>query len=209
MRDHIKELGHTTPKEPLFFLKPSSAILPPQSGPVLRPRGVNLHYEAELVLVMGRDVRDFQGEDEGRDLDLIDGYAVGIDMTARNIQQDAIKNGLPWDIAKGYDTFLPLSNKIPKAKIRDPYSIELYLDVNGETRQRDLTGLMLSRIPRIIGAISRVMTLERGDLILTGTPKGVGPVFPGDTLTAGLRVDGQEIEEGRIEVEVKEREGGV
>ena len=101
------------------------------------------------------------------------------------------------------------SNKIPKAKIRDPYSIELYLDVNGETRQRDLTGLMLSRIPRIIGAISRVMTLERGDLILTGTPKGVGPVFPGDTLTAGLRVDGQEIEEGRIEVEVKEREGGV
>ena len=101
------------------------------------------------------------------------------------------------------------SNKIPKSKIRDPYSIELYLNVNGEPRQRDLTGLMLSRIPRIIGAISRVMTVERGDLILTGTPKGVGPVFPGDTLTAGLRVDGQELEEGRIEVEVKEREGGV
>lgn len=132
------------------------------------------------------------------------GYALSIDMTARNIQNEAKKKGLPWDISKGFDTFLPMSNIISKAAIADPHRIELYLTVNGKVRQNDSTELMLFRIPRLLADISKVMTLEPGDIVLTGTPKGVGPVVPGDVMRAGIRVDGEELEEAKIEVGVEE-----
>ncbi|KAG5920875.1 hypothetical protein E4U53_003862 [Claviceps sorghi] len=125
-------------------------------------------------------------------------------MTARNVQDEAKKKGLPWDIAKGFDTFLPMSNVIPKTAIADPQDVELFLDVNGESRQRGSTGLMIYRIPRIMSDISRVMTLHPGDIVLTGTPAGVGPVLPGDVMRAGVRVDGREVEEGRVEVCVEQ-----
>jgi 2-keto-4-pentenoate hydratase/2-oxohepta-3-ene-1,7-dioic acid hydratase in catechol pathway len=125
-------------------------------------------------------------------------------MTARNAQNEAKKKGLPWSIAKGFDTFLPISNVIPKSAIPDPHDVEIYLTVNGAPRQRDSTRLMLFRIPRILSEVSKVMTLERGDVVLTGTPKGVGPVVPGDVMRAGIVVGGEELEEGKIEVEVKE-----
>lgn len=125
-------------------------------------------------------------------------------MTARNVQDEAKKKGLPWDIAKGFDTFLPMSNVIPKTAIADPQNVELFLDVNGESRQRGSTGLMIYRIPRIMSDISRVMTLHPGDIVLTGTPAGVGPVVPGDVMRAGLRVDGRELKEGTMEVRVEQ-----
>jgi len=125
-------------------------------------------------------------------------------MTARNAQNEAKKKGLPWDIAKGFDTFLPISNVIEKSAIPDPHNVELYLTVNNEHRQLDSTELMLFRIPRIISDISKVMTLEEGDIILTGTPKGVGPVVPGDVMRAGVKVGGKELKEGYIEVVVEE-----
>lgn len=200
-------MNNARPKKPFFFLKPPSSILPPASGPVLRPAGVNLHYEVELALVMGRTLRDLDEKDVKGAMDAIDGYAVSIDMTARNAQDEAKRKGLPWSIAKGFDTFLPMSKYIPKGKIRDPHDVELWLDVNGETRQKDSTALMLFRIPRVLAEISQCMTLEQGDVVLTGTPKGVGSVEVGDKMTAGLRVDGEEIEEGRIEVEVREKGG--
>lgn len=128
-------------------------------------------------------------------------------MTARNIQNEAKKKGLPWDIAKGFDTFLPISQLIPKSKIPDPHNIELWLKVNGESRQQDSTNLLLFTIPRILSDISRVFTLEKGDIVITGTPKGVGPVVPGDVMTAGIRVDGKEIEEASMEVPVEESTG--
>src|ERR1700726_4126280 len=115
-------------------------------------------------------------------------------MTARNAQNEAKKKGLPWTIAKGFDTFLPMSNIIPKSAIPDPHSVQLYLTVNGEPRQSDSTELMLFRIPRILSDISKVMTLEKGDVVLTGTPKGVGPVVPGDVMRAGIKVGGKELE---------------
>lgn len=99
------------------------------------------------------------------------------------------------------------SERIPKSRIPDPHSVQLYLNVNGGVRQHDNTDQMIFRIPQLLSTISRVMTLEKGDLVLTGTPKGVGPVKPGDVMTAGLRVDGKEIDEGKIEVEVSERRG--
>ena len=125
-------------------------------------------------------------------------------MTARNAQNEAKRKGLPWDISKGFDTFLPLSGVIPKAALRDPHDAELFLAVNGETRQAGSTGLMMFRIPRILSDVSRVMTLHEGDIVLTGTPAGVGPVVPGDVMRAGVRVDGEELEEGKIEIRVEE-----
>jgi acylpyruvate hydrolase len=126
-------------------------------------------------------------------------------MTGRNVQDEAKKKGLPWSIAKGFDTFCPISDLIAKTQIPDPHDVELSLTVNGEVRQRDNTNLMLFRIPRQLSDISKVMTLEKGDLVLTGTPKGVGPVQVGDVMRAGMKVGGKEVES--IEVEVKEREG--
>jgi 2-keto-4-pentenoate hydratase/2-oxohepta-3-ene-1,7-dioic acid hydratase in catechol pathway len=125
-------------------------------------------------------------------------------MTARNAQNEAKKKGLPWDIAKGFDTFLPVSEIIPKSAIPDPQKVDLYLTVNGTSKQADSTELMLFRIPRILSDISKVMTLEKGDIVLTGTPKGVGPVVPGDVMVAGLKVGGKELEEAKIEVQVEE-----
>ncbi|KAL9020961.1 MAG: hypothetical protein Q9185_001788 [Variospora sp. 1 TL-2023] len=205
--DHIKELNNARPSKPFFFLKPPSSILPPASGPVLRPAGVNLHYEVELALIMGKSLRDLDEKDEKGALDAIDGYAVSIDMTARNVQDEAKRKGLPWSIAKGFDTFLPMSGFIPKNRVPDPYAVELWLSVDDEVRQQDSTGLMLFRIPRILAEVSQCMALEKGDVVLTGTPKGVGSVAVGSTMRAGLRVDGEEVEEGRIEVEVKEKGG--
>lgn len=135
------------------------------------------------------------------------GYALSIDMTARNVQNEAKKKGLPWDICKGFDTFLPVSNVINKSAIPDPHNIELYLTVNDKVQQQDSTELMLFRIPKILGDISKVMTLNPGDIILTGTPKGVGPVVPGDVMKAGIRINGKELEEAKIEVQVEESTG--
>lgn len=202
--DHVTELNNQRPKQPFFFLKPPSSILLPGDGPVLQPKGVNLHYEVELALIIGKQVRDLNASDEAGALASIESYAISIDMTARNVQNEAKKKGLPWDIAKGFDTFLPLSKIIQKSAIPDPHNVELYLTVNGEDRQRDSTELMLFRIPRILSDISKVMTLEEGDIVLTGTPKGVGPVVPGDIMRAGIKVNGKELEEGKIEVKVEE-----
>lgn len=134
-------------------------------------------------------------------------YAVSIDLTARNVQNEAKSKGLPWSIAKGFDTFCPISNVISKARVPNPHDVELFLSVNDKVRQSDSTGLMLFRIPRLLSDISRVMTLERGDVVLTGTPKGVGSVEVGDVMRAGVRVGGEDVGEGAIEVEVKEKGG--
>lgn len=135
------------------------------------------------------------------------GYLLTIDMTARNVQDEAKKKGLPWTIAKGFDTFLPVSEEIAKSRIPDPHNVFLRLNVGSEQRQADSSSLMLYRIPRLMAEISRVMTLQEGDLVLTGTPKGVGQVYPGDVLKASLEVDGKVLEESKIDAEVQEREG--
>lgn len=192
---------------------------------MIQPKGVNLHYEVELALIIGKQVKDLDASDEKGALDAIEsekfsepthvlqlltlslGYALSIDMTARNIQNEAKKKGLPWDISKGFDTFLPMSKTIAKALIPDPHKIELYLTVNDEVRQNDSTELMLFKIPRVLSDISKVMTLEPGDIVITGTPKGVGPVVPGDIMRAGIRIDGKELEDAKIEVGVEESKG--
>lgn len=126
-------------------------------------------------------------------------------MTGRNVQEEAKKKGLPWTIAKGFDTFLPISQPVAKSRIPDPHNAFLKLSVGDKLRQADSTRLMLYRIPRQLADISRVMTLEPGDLVLTGTPKGVGEVKSGDVMKASIEVDGVTIE--TIEVDVQDREG--
>lgn len=205
--DHVKELNNQRPKQPFFFLKPPSSILLPDEGPVLRPSGVNMHFEVELGLVMGKTVKDLSADDTEGALAAIDSYLLTIDMTGRNVQEEAKKKGLPWSIAKGFDTFLPIQGPISKEKITDPQKVEIYLKVNGEYKQQDNTELMLFQIPRQLSDISKVMTLEPGDIVLTGTPKGVGPVKTGDVMEAGIRIDGKEVEEAFLKVEVKDRGG--
>ncbi|KAK1636824.1 fumarylacetoacetate hydrolase [Colletotrichum phormii] len=202
--DHVKELNNTRPKQPFFFLKPTSSILLPGAGPVLRPKGVDMHYEVELAIVLGKQVKDLKADDHKGAIDAIEAYALAIDMTARNNQNEAKKKGLPWSIAKGFDTFLPMSDIIKKSAIPDPHDIELFLKVNDVVKQQGSTNLMLFQIPRILSDISKVMTLEAGDIVLTGTPAGVGPAVPGDVIRAGLRVGGKELAEAKIEVAVEE-----
>ena len=205
--DHVKELNNQRPKQPFFFLKPPSSILLPNEGPVLRPKGVNLHFDIELGLVIGKTVRDLDENDEQGWQSAIERYVLAIDMTGRNVQEEAKKKSLPWTIAKGFDTFCPIAGPVAKSKVADPHDVELYLKVNGEVKQEDSTELMLFRIPRQLSDISRVMTLEKGDIVLTGTPKGVGSVVTGDVMEAGMRVQGKEMEEARMRVEVKDRGG--
>ncbi|KAL5614728.1 hypothetical protein BROUX41_004823 [Berkeleyomyces rouxiae] len=202
--DHISELSSARPKQPFFFLKPPSSVLLPGAGPVVRPRGVDLHYEVELALVIGKTLKNMEPSEEAAALAAIESYLLTIDLTARNVQGEAKKKGLPWDIAKGFDTFLPVSQTIAKSAIPDPHNVELFLEVNGETKQAANTNLMLFQIPRLLSDISKVMTLTPGDIVLTGTPAGVGPVAHGDVMRCGIKVAGQEIEEGKIEVKVED-----
>jgi acylpyruvate hydrolase len=126
-------------------------------------------------------------------------------MTARNVQDEAKRKGLPWSIAKGFDTFLPISAPIPAASLPDPHNVNLSLSVNNKERQNDSTNLMLFRIPRILSDVSRVMKLEKGDIVLTGTPKGVGKVVTGDIMRAVLSVGGRNLQ--TLEVGVEEKGG--
>ncbi|KAK1813259.1 hypothetical protein LTR12_012390 [Friedmanniomyces endolithicus] len=205
--DHVTELNNQRPKQPFFFLKPPSSILLPTEGPVLRPTGVTLHFEIELALVIGKTIKDLHTDDDAEVLQYIDHYLLAIDMTGRNVQNEAKKKGLPWSIAKGFDTFLPVGGPVGKERVPDPHDVELYLKVNGEVKQEDSTGLMLFRIARQLSDISKVMALEKGDIVLTGTPKGVGPVTTGDVMECGMRVGGKEVEEARMRVEVKDKGG--
>lgn len=213
--DHIKELNNLAPSQPFFFLKPTSSIVQPQDpgAKILVPKGTSVHYEVELALVIGKTLKNFElTNNEENDLksvlEHVSGYSLAIDLTARNVQNEAKKKGLPWSIAKGFDTFLPLSNQlISKNTITDPYKVFLQLDVNGKTQQADSTDLMIFRIPRIMSAISTVMTLQPGDIVLTGTPKGVGPIVPGDKVKATLSYDGAVVPEATIELDVADKDG--
>lgn len=166
-----------------------------------------MHYEVELGLVIGKTVRDLGETDTKGALDAIESYILAIDMTARNVQDEAKKKGLPWSIAKGFDTFMPISAPIAKSKILDPHNVDLWLSVNDQMKQDDNTELMLFQIPRQLSDISKVMTLEKGDIVLTGTPKGVGSLSTGDVVRAGLRVDGKEVEEAKLDLTVADSEG--
>ncbi|WBW72205.1 mitochondrial acylpyruvase Oaa1 [Schizosaccharomyces osmophilus] len=191
---HIRELKNAVPKKPFFFLKPPSAIVEPGKGKLLIPSDVQAHYEVELGLVIGSKLPARQPIFHSKWTEAIAGYFVGIDVTARNLQNEAKKAGLPWSFCKGYDTFLPVGPFIPKHQVPDPHNVIVELSQNDKVVQHENTSLMLNRIPKILDSITETMTLQPGDLILTGTPKGVGKVFAKDVLSARLlSAEGNEI----------------
>lgn len=133
-------------------------------------------------MVIGKEGRDIP---KSAALSHIGGYALALDMTARNLQSEAKKKGHPWSVAKGYDTFCPISRFIPPGQL-DPDNCTLWLHVDGQPKQRGSTRDMVFPIPDLISFISNIFTLEAGDLVLSGTPEGVGPVLAGQTITAGI-----------------------
>ncbi|XP_068746948.1 uncharacterized protein [Montipora capricornis] len=182
-REHAAELGNPVPRTPLIFLKPPSSYLR-QGGEIKIPPGCNqLHHEVELAVVIGKTGVSILESDA---MDHVGGYALALDMTARDIQDAAKKKGWPWTFAKGFDTALPISEFVPKAEIPDPNSVHLWLKVDGQIKQDGNTQDFIFKIPYLISYISQNMTLEEGDLILTGTPQGVSAVRPGQTIVCGL-----------------------
>lgn len=181
--EHAKELNNALPTEPVLFLKPTSAYVK-EGRPIVVPHySANLHHEVELGVVVGKAGTAIP---ESRAMEHVAGYALCLDMTARDAQDWCKANGLPWTLAKAFDTSCPVSDFIPKERIPDPAGVELWLRVNTDTRQRGSTANMIFSVPYLISYISGIMSLEEGDLILTGTPEGVGAVREDDLLQAGI-----------------------
>jgi acylpyruvate hydrolase len=182
--DHIKELGNETPDKPILFLKPSSAAI--YSGDkIIYPKFSNeLHHEVELLLLIGKDLKD---ADEKESADAIAGYGVGLDMTLRDVQNELKKKGHPWTIAKCFDTSAVISDFVSSKDYKLTLEEEISISVNGVIRQKEKLNMMIFPPVKLVQYISTVMKLERGDIIYTGTPAGVGSVNRGDTLQAEIK----------------------
>jgi len=164
--DHIKELGNATPSAPVIFIKPATAIIAEGEQIRIPAYSLQCHYEAELAVLIGTDAKDVS---EAEALSHVAGYGVAIDMTLRDVQDALKKQGLPWEIAKGFDTACPLSDFAPATAVSDPQDLTIRLTLNGEERQNGSTGLMITPVAQLISYLSTIFTLEEGDVILTGT----------------------------------------
>jgi fumarylpyruvate hydrolase len=182
--DHIREMKEADERDPpFFFQKPRDAVVPDGTRVPYPPFTSDFQFEVELVIAMGRGGRDIAVADAW---DHIWGYAVGIDLTRRDRQRDARDLRLPWEAGKSFDASAPCGTIAPA---RDPghfKSCAITLSVNGAERQRGDIGQMIWSIPEVIAQLSKQVTLGPGDLIYTGTPAGVGPVMPGDLITAHI-----------------------
>jgi len=181
--EHAKEMKSEIPTTPMIFLKPSSAVTRDREDIVRPSISKQLHHEVELVVAIGSHAKNVSPQDAQKH---IFGYAVGLDMTLRDIQAEAKTKGLPWTIAKGFDTSAPVSEIIPASMVRNPQSLEIRCSVNGALRQRTTIDKMIFSVDSVIAFISTLFTLEAGDLVFTGTPEGVGTVNGGDLLRAEL-----------------------
>lgn len=181
---HAREMGADPDREPpFFFMKPADAIVADGTAILYPPRTANLHHEIELVVAIGTGGRDIPVE---RALDHVYGYGVGLDMTRRDLQNAAKKEGKPWDMGKGFDQSAPCGTLRRAADIGHPDKGSVTLSVNGELRQKgDLADLIWS-VSETISYLSGLVELQPGDLIYTGTPEGVGPVVAGDRLEGAV-----------------------
>ena len=181
--DHIKELNNERPDEPVIFLKPDTALLK-NNDPFYHPKfSQDVHHELEVIIRICREGKSISPQFAHKYYDKI---GLGIDFTARDVQQKAKEKGLPWDKAKGFNGSAPVSSWIEKTAFTNLQDLNFHLLVNGEKKQEGNTSLMLYSIDEIIAHISEYFTLKTGDIIFTGTPKGVGPVNIGDKLEAYL-----------------------
>lgn len=184
--EHARELNNPLPDEPVFFLKPDTAIII-RNRPFFHPEfSKNIHYEVELALKIRKNGRHVRPEFAHTYYEEI---GIGIDFTARDVQDNLKKKGLPWEAAKAFDGSAPVSNFFPLSKYPDPKNINFRLVKNGETVQEGNSGLMIFDFDAILTHVSKYVTLKMGDLVFTGTPAGVGPVKIGDRLEAYIEND--------------------
>jgi 5-carboxymethyl-2-hydroxymuconate isomerase len=181
--DHAKEMGGDVPKEPVIFLKPTSAVITNGAPIIIPPMTSNVHHEVELTVLIGTGGKNIP---QASAMDHVAGYGVGLDMTMRDRQSEAKKAGNPWAVSKGFDTSAPLSPFIAAASVPDPHAVDITLTVNGTLRQHSNTRHMIFRIDVLIAYLSSIFTLEEGDIIYTGTPEGVAQVISGDVLEASI-----------------------
>lgn len=179
--EHIQELNNERPDEPVIFTKPDSAIIS-GNAPFHHPDfSVDIHHEIELVLKISKQAKNIQRSEAHQHIESI---GLGVDFTARDLQQKAKDKGLPWDIAKGFDESAPISETFyPISHFSDLTNINFSLEVDGQLRQKGNTSLMLFPFDYILSYLSKFFTLRPGDLIFTGTPKGVAAVKKGNRLT--------------------------
>ena len=185
--EHAKEMGFTGREPPFFFLKPANGLVvieDGQTGDMPYPSLTqNFHHEIELVVAIGIGGKNIKAADAMKH---IYGYAVGLDMTRRDLQNEAKKLGRPWDIGKGFDHSAPIGPITRAADAGDIENAEIYLQVNGQDRQRSDTSKLIWNIAESIEHLSAAWELQPGDLILSGTPAGVAAVVTGDTLVGGV-----------------------
>jgi len=192
--DHAKELDNPVPEKPVFFMKPDTALLL-KHNPFFYPDfSNNVQYETELVIKIDRNGRNIEEKFAHKYYNEI---GIGIDFTARDLQAEAKKKGLPWEIAKAFDQSAPLGNFLPKSRFEDLNNINFSLKINGELCQQGNSKDMIFTFDNIIAYVSRFVTLRTGDLIFTGTPKGVGPTKIDDHFEAFIE------EEKLLEFNVK------
>lgn len=182
-RAHAAEMGGAPPEQPQFFLKPPSSLIPDHGTIVLPAASSRVDYEVELALIVKERIRKRTPEEIAP---LLLGYSIIIDVTARDLQQAAQQAGMPWTIAKGYDTFAPFGPVIVPREAIDPDHAEIWLKVNDAVRQQGTTANMVFHTRELVSYISSIMTLEPFDIIATGTPEGVGPLQNGDRVEAGV-----------------------
>ncbi|MCC6076058.1 fumarylacetoacetate hydrolase family protein [Pseudomonas sp. GCM10022188] len=185
---HAREMGFDPDREPpFFFLKPNNTVVPVAYHETLKlaypAQTSNYHYEAELVAVIGKGGSDIAQE---KALEHVWGYAVGLDMTRRDLQIQMREMGRPWEIGKAFDQSAPMGPIHPAASVGDIDHAKLWLSVNGEIKQSSSIDYLIWSVAETIAYLSRFFRLEPGDLIFTGTPEGVGAVLPGDIIKVGV-----------------------
>jgi 2-keto-4-pentenoate hydratase/2-oxohepta-3-ene-1,7-dioic acid hydratase in catechol pathway len=180
---HARELNNKTEEEPVIFMKPETALIPGKMPFFYPSFSKDIHYEGELVVRISKLGKNIEERFADRYYDAV---SMGIDFTARDLQQQLKTKGLPWERAKAFDGSAPVGDFIPLTELPPIQDLRFTLKVNGEVRQNGHTADMLFAVNKIVSFVSSYFTLKKGDLIFTGTPEGVGPVAIGDTLEAEL-----------------------
>lgn len=180
---HNKEMNSSYPESPILFLKPSTAIIHEGSSIILPEYSKEVHHEVELALLVSKLAKNIPARDWR---EFIAGAGIALDLTLRDHQRKAKDGGLPWSVSKGFDRSCPVSEFVPIKDISDIQNLGLELEVNGEIRQAGSTSEMIFKVDQLISFISRIFTLEPGDLVLTGTPAGVSKLNHGDMLNAKI-----------------------
>ena len=187
-RSHLSETNANLPTEPIVFFKPPSCLIGNGDDIVITEGIGAVHHEVELAVIFGKTGKNIPSSEA---MSYVSHAAVFNDVTARDMQTKARAEGNPWCIAKGMDTFGPMSEPVPIDSVKGIHCLDLELSVNGTVRQKGSTSMMIFPIGELIAYVSRFMTIEKGDIMATGTPEGIGPLVKGDVVVAKIKGVGE------------------